>query len=175
MRQNVLFSTHNETIQISQIIYAGPVSEIPEENRKFESTHAFKIITRTGVVWCNYNDAETASKVRGALAVMMDQVKKVLYKSHGEVVDPTGIISFSNVCEFKSSTDKNRFGFVISIDCTDEAHRKLWFRYTSAENAEKGRKALFACLMEANGVRREGPPLATENTQSATVKSPSLN
>lgn len=175
MRQNVLFSTHNETIQISQIIYAGPVGEIPEENRKYDSTHAFKIITHTGAVWCNFKDIETASKARGILAVMMDQVKKVLFKSHGEVVDPKDIISFSSVCEIKSATDKNRFGFVISIDCIDETHRKLWFLYSSTENAEKGRKALFACLMESNGLRKEEPSAATQKAEPAAEKALSLN
>jgi hypothetical protein len=175
MRQNVLFSTQNETIQVSQIIYAGPVNEIPEANRKYDSTHTFKIITRTGSVWCNFKNAETANKARGTLAVMMDQVKKVLFKSQGEVVDPKDIISFSNVCEIKSTSDKKRFGFVISIDCIDEQHRKLWFVYSSSENAEKGRKGLFACLMESNGFHRE-PPTATEHaTVSTTEKALSLN
>jgi hypothetical protein len=163
MRQNVLFTAHNETIQVNQILYAGSVFEIPVANRKNDNTHSIKIITRAGAVWCNYNNAEIANKARAALAVMMDQVKKVVFKSQGEVVDPKEIISYSNVCEIKSSSGKSSYGFVITIDCLDDKHRKLWFVYSSTETAEKARKSLYACMMELYGISRE-PSRSTEQT-----------
>jgi hypothetical protein len=163
MRQNVLFTALNETIQINQILYAGPVYEIPVANRKNDHTHSIKIITRAGAVWCFFNNADVANKARAALAVMMDQVKKVVFKSQGEVVDPKDIISYSHVCEIKSSSGKSSFGFVVNIDCLDEKHRKLWFVYSSSETAEKARKSLYACMMELYGISRE-PSHSTEQT-----------
>ncbi len=163
MRQNVLFTTLNETIQVNHILYAGPVYDIPEANRKNNHTHSIKIITRTGAIWSYFDNADAANKARGALAVMMDQVKKVVFKSHGEAVDPREIISNSHICEIKSSTGKPSFGFVVTINCMDEKHRKLWFVYSSTETAEKARKALYACMMELHGISRE-PSRSTEQT-----------
>lgn len=163
MRQNVLFTAHNETIQVNHILYAGPVYEIPAASRKNDNTHSIKIVTRAGAVWCNFNNVDAANKARAALAVMMDQVKKVVFKSQGEVLDPREIISNSNICEIKSSTEKSSFGFVVTINCMDEKHRKHWFVYSSSETAEKARKALYACMMELHGISRE-PSRSTEHT-----------
>jgi hypothetical protein len=171
MRQNVLFTAINETIQVNHIIYAGPVSETPVASRKNDLTHYFKIITRTGAIWCHFKNAEAANKARGTLAVMMDQVKKVLFKTLGEVVDPKEIISYSNVQEFKSSNENSDFGFVVNINCIDERYRKLWFVYSSNEYAEKGRKALYACMMESNGVNKEP---STVTAQPSEVKTDSV-
>jgi hypothetical protein len=144
-------------------LYAGPVYEIPVANRKNNHTHSIKIITRAGAAWCYFDNADAATKARAALAVMMDQVKKVVFKSQGEVVDPKEIISYSNICEIKSTTGKSSFGFVVTIDCMEEKHCKLWFVYNSTETAEKARKSLYACMMELYGISRE-PSRSTEQT-----------
>ncbi|HEX2957700.1 MAG TPA: hypothetical protein VHO70_12770 [Chitinispirillaceae bacterium] len=175
MRQNVLFTALNETIQVNKILYAGPVYEIPVANRKNDHTHSIKMITRIGAVWSFFNNAETANKARATLSVMMDQVKKVLYKSQGEVVDPKEIVSYSNVCEIKSTSGKSSFGFVVTIDCIEEKHRKLWFVYSSSETAEKARKALYACMMELHGIPREPSRQAEQAIETPSEKVLSFN
>jgi hypothetical protein len=92
---SAIFTCGNDAYQVSKIIYAGPVTEIPEDRRRNGSTHSFKIVTGLGAVFSYHKNEEMARKSRGALATMLDTLKPKAFKhGYNEFVDPKGIVSF---------------------------------------------------------------------------------
>jgi hypothetical protein len=148
---SAVFSTGNESYQVSQILHIGPVTEIPEKIRKDNgATHSFKLVTPQSGVYCYYRSEEAAMNARRALGAMVRATKPSLFGCGHYLVDPAGVISFSNVVALKNpSTGGRTHAFVVTIDTTDERHRKVWLRYTSEDNAKKARRAMFAAVHEA--------------------------
>jgi hypothetical protein len=150
---SAIFTCGNDAYQVAKIIYAGPVSSIPEDRRRNGSTHSFKIVTGLGAVFSYFKDEETAKKSRGALGAMLEVVNPKSFKhGYNEFVDPKGIVSFSKVVQFKQPIDQYTHGFVVTIDTADEKSREVWMRYKSEDHAQKGRKALWAAVHGANGM-----------------------
>jgi hypothetical protein len=152
--QSVIFSSGNDAFQVSKIIYAGPIAEIPPDRQKSGSTHSFKMITSSGAVYCHYKDIETAKKARGILTGMIETVKPHVFKSGFQCIDVAKVVSFGKVFPLKNSQNGMTHGFVVSVETATDENRKLWMTYSSEDHAEKARKALYAQILSANGVTR---------------------
>jgi hypothetical protein len=151
---SVIFSNGNNAYQVEKIVYAGPVTKIPEERRRNDSTHSFKIITSLGAVFSYYKDEDTARKSRGILGAMLDDLKPHAFKHGFEYVNPARIVSFSNVVQFKKPIGEYTHGIVITFDTAQEKSQELWIRYKSEDHAQKGRKALWAAVHAVNGMSK---------------------
>jgi hypothetical protein len=149
---SAIFTSGGEAYQVANIVYAGPVAEIPEDRRRNGSTHSFKMVTVTGTSFSYYKDVETARKARGALGAMLDTLKPKAFRHGNEFLDPSRVVSFSNVVAFKNPVESCTHGFVVSVETCEEKNRELWLRYKSEDHARKGRKALWACVHSANGM-----------------------
>jgi hypothetical protein len=149
---SAIFTTGNQSYQVSNVVYAGPVAEIPEERRRNGSTHSFKIVTTVGSSFCYYKDADTARRARGALGAMLDSLYPNAFKHGNEYLDPRSVVSFSNVCEFKKPIMDYTHGFVVTVMTLDEKNREIWLRYREEEHARKGRKVMWAAIHTANGM-----------------------
>jgi hypothetical protein len=151
---SAIFSNGNQAYQVAKIIYAGPVSQIPEERRRNGSTHSFKIITGLGTVFSYYKNEEMARKSRGMLAGMLSSLKPAAFK-HGYVfIDPAQVVSFGSVVQFKKPVEEYTHGFVISVETAEAKSQEVWLRYRSEDHAQKGRKALWASVHSANGMSK---------------------
>jgi hypothetical protein len=154
MMSSAVFTTGNEAYHVANIVYAGPVAEIPAERRRNGSTHSFKVTTTVGTNYCYYKDAEAARKARGALTGMLDAVKTTAFRHGNEFVDPKNVVSFGNVLQFKKPQDDLTHAFVITLQTADEKNRELWMRYKSEDHARKGRRALWAVVHAVNGLSK---------------------
>jgi hypothetical protein len=161
---SAVFTNGINAYQVSGILYVGSVAEIPEKRRQNGYTHSFKITTGLGTVFCHYKDEETARKSRGVLAGMLDATKPNAFKHGFDFLDPTRVVSFSSVLQFKKPLGQYTHGFVVRMETVDEKSREVWLRYRSEDHAQKGRKALWASLHNVNGVqsKSEEKALATE-------------
>lgn len=148
---SAIFSNGTNSYQVSRIIYAGSVAEIPENRRQNGSTHSFKITTGIGSVFCYYKDEESAKKSRGALGGMLDAARPNAFKHGFEYLDPSRVISFSSVFQFKKPQGVYTHGFVVTLETASEKSQEVWFRYKSEDHAQKARKALWAVLHSVNG------------------------
>ncbi len=148
---SAIFTNGTNAYQVARIIYAGSVAEIPENRRQNGSTHSFKITTGIGSVFCYYKDEDSAKKSRGALAGMLDAVRSNAFKHGFEYLDPSRVISFSSVFQFKKPQGVYTHGFVVTLETANEKSQEVWFRYKSEDNAQKARKALWATLHNVNG------------------------
>jgi len=164
---SAIFTSGNEAYQVSNIVYAGPVEEIPEEHRRNGSTHSFKIITGLGASFSYYKDAESARKARGILGSMLDTLKPNAFKRGNVFIDPSRIVSFSSTLQFKKPVGEYTHGVVVSIQCSDEKNREVWLRYKSEDHAEKGRKALWAVVHSVNGMSKASAAKPVETTVTA--------
>ncbi|MBD3391435.1 MAG: hypothetical protein GF418_05250 [Chitinivibrionales bacterium] len=166
--KSAIFTSGFHAYQVSNIIYAGPVQEIPEERRRNGSTHSFKVLTALGAAYCYYKDVESARKARGALGAMLDTLRPNAFKHGNEYVDPKSVVSFSYVRQFKKPVEECTHGFVVTMLTSDEKNRDVWIRYRSEEHARKGRKVMWAALHSANGLTAsarqddDGQPVAQE-------------
>jgi hypothetical protein len=167
---SAIFTNGNNAYQVANIMYAGSVSEIPENRRQNGSTHSFKIITGLGTIFSYYKNEELARKSRGALAAMLDTVKPKAFKHGWEFVDPSRIVCFSNVVQFKKPVGPYTHGLVLTIDTAEEKSQEIWLRYKSEDHAQKARKALWATVHSVNGMssQAEKPPVA-EKAVSSTL------
>jgi hypothetical protein len=154
--RSAIFSNGSDAYQVEKIVYAGPVAKIPEDRRRNGSTHSFKIITVLGTVYSYYKDEELARKSRGMLGAMLDEIKPHAFRYGIEFLDPSRVVSFSKVVQFKKPMEEYTHGFVITIETAQEKSRELWFRYKSEDHAQKGRKALWASIHAVNGMSK--PP-----------------
>jgi hypothetical protein len=148
---SAIFTNGINAYQVSRILYAGSVTQIPEERRQNGNTHSFKITTGLGTVFCHYKDEETARKSRGALAGMLDAARPNAFKHGFEYLDPSRVVSFSSVLQFKKPLGAYTHGFVVRMETVDEKSQEVWFRYKTEDHAQKGRKALWATLHHVNG------------------------
>jgi hypothetical protein len=167
---SVCFTCGNESYQVSKIIYAGPVTEIPEDRRRNGSTHSFRIITGLGAVSSYYKNEEAAKKSRAALAGMLDVVKPMAFKRGIDFIDPKSIVKFGRVVQFKQPVGQYTHGFVVTLETTQEQNQEVWVRYKSEDHATKGWKALWASIYNANGMssRNSAAPETAEHDHAAT-------
>lgn len=165
---SAIFTNGNNAYQVANIMYAGSVSEIPENRRQNGSTHSFKMITGLGTVFSYYKNEELARKSRGALAAMLDAVKPKAFKHGWEFIDPSHIVCFSNVVQFKKPVGPYTHGLVLTMDTAEEKSQEIWLRYKSEDHAQKARKALWATVHSANGMssQAEKPPVAEQAVSS---------
>jgi|WetSurMetagenome_2_1015567.scaffolds.fasta_scaffold00378_12 hypothetical protein len=168
---SAIFTNGVNAYQVSRIIYAGTVAEIPESRRLNGNTHSFKITTGLGSVFCYYKDEESAKKSRGALAGMLDATKPKAFKHGFEFLDPSRVISFGSVFQFKKPQGVYTHGFVVTVETVNEKSQDVWFRYKSEDHAKKGRKALWATLHTLNG---RTPAPAEKNTAAEPAVSTGL-
>lgn len=146
-----IFSTYSESFPLSHIVYVGSVFEISEENRKGESTHSFKIITSSNVMYGSYKDALAAKTAHDSVEKLLDEHGKKLFKNGGDIIDVSRITSFSKVIPLKKPQQNCTHALIITIDsCIDEKQRQIWCLYKSDESATNARKALFALISIAN-------------------------
>jgi hypothetical protein len=164
---SVVFKAGNETFHVPQVIYAGPVGQIPKDHRRNGSTHLFKMVTSVGATNCCYDSEETARKARSYLGHLLEAVKPNVIRHCNEVVDPRSIISFGEVVKFKQPQNGHTHAVVITLNTTDEKSCKVFFTYKSEDNAEKGRKALYAIIHAANGMVGEKEKPAVESTTAS--------
>ena len=164
---SAIFKTSKESYQVSNIMYAGPVSEIPEERRKGKATNTFKIITGLGAGYCYYTNAEAARNSRGALGAMIDSVKPRVFKHGYECIDPYTIISFSGVIKLKEAQGDMTHAVIVTLDTAEEKNRRVWLKYRSEENAKKGTQALWAVINAVNGVPEPRIAAAAESIDEA--------
>jgi hypothetical protein len=161
-----IFNSAGESYQVANVSYVGPVREIPEEKRRGESTHSFRMYTPLGTVYCNYKSDETAKKSRSALAAMMGGCKPSLYKHGFELIDTQKIVSFSSVLQLKNAQNGHTHAIVVNVESGNTDNSQVWLRYRSEENAVKGRKALYAAIHAANrmlpGSEEQAPQVQTE-------------
>jgi len=147
-----IFSTYSESFPLSHIVYVGSVFEISEENRKGESTHAFKIITSSNVIYNNFKDVNAAKTAHDSLEKQLEEHGAKLFKNGGDIVDVSRITSFSKVISLKKPQYSSTHAIIINIDtCVDEKQRQIWCNYKSDESATNARKALFALISIADG------------------------
>jgi hypothetical protein len=146
-----IFSTYSESIPLSHIVYVGSVFEIAEENRKGESTHSFKIITSSNVIYGSYKDALAAKTAHNSVEKLLEEHGKKLFKNSGDIIDVSRITSFSKVVPLKKPQQNCTHALILNIDTSiDEKHRQIWCLYKSDESATNARKALFALVSLTN-------------------------
>lgn len=151
--KSAVFSNGSDTYQVANIIYAGPVSEIPQEKRKGESTHSFRMITTQGTVYCYYKSIESAKNSVGALKQMMESLKENVFKSGADWFDTKRVVSFGHVIKLKNTQDGQTHAFLVIIDTADNNHNQIWLTYKSEDHAEKARKALYAAIHSVNKIQ----------------------
>lgn len=146
-----IFSTYSESVSLVHIVCVGSVFEIPEENRKGESTHTFKIITSSSSIYCYYKNADAAKIAHDSLEKQLDEHGRKLFKHSGDIIDASRIISFSKVVTLKKPQQNCTHAIILNLDtCIDEKQRQIWLHYKSEESATNARKALFALVSLAN-------------------------
>ncbi|HLV31478.1 MAG TPA: hypothetical protein VKY57_07920 [Chitinispirillaceae bacterium] len=151
--KSAVFSNGSDTYQVANVIYAGPVSEIPQEKRKGDSTHSFRMITTQGEVYCNYKSIESAKNSVGALKAMMESLKENVFKTGTESIDTKRIVSFGRVVKLENTENGKTHAFLVNIDTTDEKHNQIWLTYKSEDHADKARKALYAAIHSVNRIQ----------------------
>jgi len=166
MTKSVIFNTASDAYQVSNIIYAGPISELPEERRKNGNTHSFRMITSLGAVYCYFQNQEAARKARGLLGAMIDGSKPIMFKSGYQCIDPRRIVSFGRVFALKRTDDGMTHGFVVNLETAQGKNSQVWLTYKSEDHTTKARKALYAIICAAN--RTDGE--ADEQAAAAEVE-----
>ncbi len=153
----VIFAAGFQSYNVSQIIYAGQVVEIPEERRKSENTHSFKVITTIGSSFCYFRSSDAAWKARGALGAMLDTLKPNLFRYRREVIDPRAVVTFGKVFELKTPVNDFTHAFVVNLRTADADHGKVWLRFKSEESAGKAIRALYASIHAAFETEKPAP------------------
>jgi hypothetical protein len=167
--RSAIFTSGNQAYQVSKIIYAGPVHEIPEDRRRNECTHSFKMVTVAGATFSYYKNEEAARKSRNMLGAMLEGLKPDLFKNGSDILDPLHIVSFGSVVQFKKAQGEYTHGLAITVDTIQEKSQEVWFRYKSDDHAQKGRKALWAIIHSANGMSKTAESTAPVATETAKM------
>jgi hypothetical protein len=170
-----VFNTATESYQVSKIAYAGPIGEIPEDRRKYDNTHSFKIVTSLGAGFCYFKDQEKARSAQNALRAMLNAEGRRMFHHGYQVIDPEKIVSFSNVLTLKTSRDECTHAVVVTVETSDQNNQKIWLRYKSEENARKGRKALYASILSRNDTGDSSHAEETGETQQEETPAPAEN
>ena len=145
--QNTIFSTSSDCFLVPHILHAGPVSELNQQNRKSENTHYFKLTTVRGSSYCHFRSEETARRSRGVLGAMLGSVKPNLFRSKGDSIDISSIVSFGRVVDLKKDSDAELYGFPVVVATMTEKNATIWLTFQAEESAKNVRKALYAAVM----------------------------
>jgi hypothetical protein len=149
---STIFSTPNDSYAVSNVIYAGPVMEIPEEKRKSESQYSFRMITTLGPVYCYFKTLESAKKARNLLGSMMNLAKPSVFRSGPIAIDPSKIVSFSKVVTLKNPENGFTHAITTTIETSNNKTNQIWMTYRSEEAARNARRALYASIQSLNRV-----------------------
>lgn len=144
--QHTIFSTGSDSYLVSQIIHAGSVGEFDEQKRKSEYSHFFRITTTRGAVFCHFKNKESARKSRAVLDTMLNGSERRFFRSKGDCIDVTRIISFGKVLQLKNS-EVETFGFPVNMQTVTEKSSSIWLTFQSEESAQNVRRALYAAIM----------------------------
>ena len=148
LMSSAIFSTASECYPVVSIIHAGGIQEMPEEKRKGDNTHYFRITTTQGAVFCHFKNSESARKARGVLGAMMETLKPNMFRSAGETIDPRHVISFGRVQTLKEPSDGMTHAFPVNLDAKQEKSEKIWLTYKSEDHATKARRVLYAIIQD---------------------------
>jgi hypothetical protein len=159
---NAIFSTISDSFIVNHILHAGPVLEIVPQNRKNENTHYFKVTTSHGVAFCHFKDEENARKSRGRLGILLGEIKPHLFRSKGDTLDITSIVSFGRTVTLKSENNEDIFGVPVTLATASEKSASVWLIYQTEETANNVRKALWAALMSYYNPAEKSPAPLTE-------------
>jgi uncharacterized protein YggL (DUF469 family) len=148
----VIFSTAFDSYNIMHIIYAGAVQEIPQEKRKNDISHFFRILTRQGVAFCYFKGGESARKARVILETMMESAKpNKLFRSGSELIDVESVISYGRIVKLKNSEDGKTHAFTVILNTVSERNNQVSFSFKSEESAKKARAVLWSIMESLYG------------------------
>jgi|GEM_PF-1317258 len=145
--QSVLYSTAYDSFILDYIIHLGPVVELSPQQQKNEYTHSFRITTVRGPAYCYFKTEGIAVRSRGILCRMLDEAKPYLFRSRGDLIDISQIVSFGRVIKFKKEDSKDKFGIPIQLATSSEKVSTLWITFQSESEAKDVRKALYCSIM----------------------------
>ena len=112
----------------------------------------------------------TSSWGRPSIAGMLDTLKPGAFKHGYAFLDPSQVVSFGSVVQFKKPVEEYTHGFAISIETAQAKSQEIWLRYKSEDHAQKGRKALWATVHSVNGMSKSAAEkTAVEQPATASV------
>lgn len=164
--QSTIFSTAGEAYHVNHIVHASGVWEVPEDKRKYDRTHAFKLVTTVGSAYCYYKDQDAARKARSALGAMLAAAKPSVFRHRNDVMDPKHIVSIGNVVALKEPQGELTHAVIVTLATSDIRNNKVWLKYKSEETATKGRRVLYAVVAKANEQQADTPQ-DTKDTEAA--------
>ena len=165
-----VFTNGSESYQVSQIVYVGPVEEIPEEYRKFERTHSFRIVTTIGHSRCSYKSAEAARHAHGALFAIMKSANSEVFSHGTELLDPARIVCYGDAVTLKNPQGEYTHAIIVTMETADARGCKVWLKYKSQDKAKRGRRLLQALVSGSKGLKTDSEPKAQQETVAAAVK-----
>jgi hypothetical protein len=164
---STIFSTPFESFPVAHITYCGYISEIPQDKRKNNQTHSFKIMTSIGAVYCYYNGFEEAKKSHDSLEGMMKETKPAIFKYGTESIDASKIVSFSKVLSIKKPENGFTHAIVTTLETVaPEKSAQVWMHFKSDESAHNARKALYATILS---LYKRGSESPMHDEEMATV------
>lgn len=170
--QSTIYSSASESFLVAHIIHAGPVLEIAPEKQKNGNTHYFRLTTGQCPAYCKFKSEEAARRARGVLGAMLGTVKPHLFRSRGDSIDLSSIISFGKVVEFKNSTNDDCFGFPVTLSVIEERGKTIWITAKTEDSGINIRKALWAALMSFYQIDQQSQSsfIASENVEHAETE-----
>ncbi|MBN1576881.1 MAG: hypothetical protein JW913_10030 [Chitinispirillaceae bacterium] len=169
--QNVIFSTASDSIIVAHVIHAGPVTAYTPQNRKSENTHYFRLTTTHGAAFCHFKNEDSARKARGLLGAMLGTVKPHQFRSKGDSIDITSIVSFGRPVKLKKeeNEENEKYGLPVNVVTMNEKSATVWLTFQTEESARNVRKALYAAVMSyyspADKPTAAAPAEAEENSE----------
>jgi hypothetical protein len=153
--KNTIFNTTTGSYPVSHIVYASSVWEIPEDRRKGDRTHAFKIVTTVEAAYCKFRSFDAAVNSRTALGAMIASANPHAFRHANEIIDAQRVVSISNVIKLKTPQGEYTHAVILGVDTHDSRNGKLWLKYKSEETAKKGRRLLFAVVAASHNGEAE--------------------
>lgn len=174
--QNVIFSTASDSFLVAHIVHAGAVTAYSEQQRKGENTHYFKITTTRGVEYCHFKSEEAARRSRSVLGTMLETMKPHLFRSKGECIDISSIVSFGSPVKLKNEDEGDKFGLPIHVATMAEKSDTVWLTFQTEESAKNVRRALYAAIMSYYGSAEKATaaPAAPAEEEETTREQPEL-
>jgi len=163
-----VFTSGGESYQASQIVYVGPVEEIPEEHRRFERTHSFRIVTTVGYSRCSYKSAEAARNAHGALYGILKTANPSVFSHGTELLDANRVVCFGGVVALKNPQGEHTHAVIATMETADPRGCKVWLKYKSEDKAKRGRRLLQSLV---GGRESTGTEAAEPQEQTAVAVS----
>ncbi len=167
--QSSIFNAAGEAYHVNHIIHASGVWEVPEEKRRSDRTHAFKLVTTVGSAFCYFKDQDAARKSRAALGAMLAAAKPSVFRHRNDVIDPKHIVSIGGVVTLKNPQGELTHAVILTLATSDIRNNKVWLKYKSEETATKGRRVLYAVVAKANEQQDDTPRQTDEADNAETV------